>query len=254
MSQDEKSFAGQISLVTGAASGIGRAAALLLAARGAHVVALDVNESGLNSVTAEIRASGGSASHKILDLGSEDCIRSVIKEIEFEYARIDSVVNAGGIPGPTGLMTEEIAWDDFLKTLSINLFGAIWLTQAVLPLMKERKYGRIIQLSSIAGKEGNPGMSPYNTSKAGIIGFVKGVAKEAAPFGITINALAPAVIRTPLNEKTSDETLKYMISRIPMARLGEVEEVAEMIAFMASPACSFTTGFTFDISGGRATY
>jgi NAD(P)-dependent dehydrogenase (short-subunit alcohol dehydrogenase family) len=254
MSQDRTSIAGQISLVTGAASGIGRAAALLLAARGAQVIALDLNEAGLKSVTDEIKKNGASASYKILDLGSEESIRGVVKEIENEYGHIDSVVNAGGITGPTGVITEEIAWDAFHKTLSVNLFGAIWLTQAVLPLMKERKYGRIVQVASIAGKEGNPGMSPYNTSKAGLIGYVKGAAKEAAPFGITINSLAPAVIRTPINEKTAEETLKYMIARIPMGRVGEAEEVAELIAFMASPACSFTTGFTFDISGGRATY
>jgi 3-oxoacyl-[acyl-carrier protein] reductase len=120
--------------------------------------------------------------------------------------------------------------------------------------MKEAKYGRIAHVASIAGKEGNPGMSPYNVSKSGLIGFVQGVAKEIAPDGIVINALAPAVIRTELNANTNEETLKYMISRIPMGRQGEVEEVAEMLAFMASKACSFTTGFTFDASGGRATY
>ena len=115
-------------------------------------------------------------------------------------------------------------------------------------------YGRIVHLASIAGKEGNPGLSPYNTSKAGMIGFVKGVAKEIAPHGVVINALAPAVISTPMNSNTSEETLKYMISRIPMGRVGQPEEVAEIVAFMASKACSFTTGFTFDASGGRATY
>lgn len=254
MSEDRTSIAGQISIVTGAASGIGRSVALLLASRGAHVIALDLNETGLNSVVEEIKSNEGRAAYKLFDLGSEERISVVIKEIENEFGYIDSVVNAGGITGPTGVVTEEISWDTFHKTLSVNLFGAIWLTQAVLPLMKQRKYGRIVQVASIAGKEGNPGMSPYNTSKAGLIGYVKGVAKEAASYGVTINALAPAVIRTPINENTSEETLKYMIARIPMGRVGEAEEVAEMIGFMISPACSFTTGFTFDISGGRATY
>mgnify|MGYP006185793209 FL=1 len=120
--------------------------------------------------------------------------------------------------------------------------------------MKKQKYGRIVQVSSIAGKEGNPKMAPYNTAKAGLIGFVKGVAKEAAVDGITINALAPAVIATPINANTAQETLAYMIAKIPAGRLGEPSEVAEIIAFMGSKACSFTTGFTFDISGGRATY
>jgi 3-oxoacyl-[acyl-carrier protein] reductase len=120
--------------------------------------------------------------------------------------------------------------------------------------MKSQKYGRIAQVASIAGKEGNPKMSPYNTSKSGLIGFVKGVAKEVAALGITVNALAPAVIKTPINENTSQELFDYMIAKIPAGRLGEADEVAEILAFMASKACSFTTGFTFDISGGRATY
>jgi 3-oxoacyl-[acyl-carrier protein] reductase len=156
--------------------------------------------------------------------------------------------------GPTNTKVEDMDWAIFEKTVSINLFGAIWVTQAVLPHMKARKYGRIAHVASIAGKEGNPGMHAYNTSKAGLIGFVKGVGKEVAGDGITINAFAPAVIRTPFNAGTSDETLKYMLGRIPMGRVGEPEEAAEMLAFMVSKACSFTTGFTFDASGGRATY
>jgi 3-oxoacyl-[acyl-carrier protein] reductase len=120
--------------------------------------------------------------------------------------------------------------------------------------MKAKKYGRIAHVASIAGKEGNPGMHAYNASKSGMIGFIKGVAKEIAPEGITINALAPAVIRTPMNSGVTPETLAYMLGRIPMGRVGEPEEAAEMLAFMVSKACSFTTGFTFDTSGGRATY
>ena len=169
-------------------------------------------------------------------------------------AKIDALVNCAGYPGPTGVLVETINWSDFQKVIEVNLYGAIWLTQAVLPGMKKQKYGRIVQVASIAGKEGNPKMSPYNTAKAGLIGFVKGVAKEVATDGITINSLAPAVIATPININTAKETLDYMISKIPAGRLGEPSEVAEIIAFMGSKACSFTTGFTFDISGGRATY
>jgi len=178
----------------------------------------------------------------------------LITTLGSKHKRIDTLVNCAGYPGPTGKFTEEIPWDDFQKVIQVNLFGAIWLTQAVLPIMKKQKYGRIVQVASIAGKEGNPKMSPYNTAKAGLIGYVKGVAKEAATDGITINALAPAVIATPINVNTAKETLDYMISKIPAGRLGEPSEVAEIIAFMGSKACSFNTGFTFDISGGRATY
>ena len=189
-----------------------------------------------------------------IDLGNQE---SVVQAIKSSYAiagRIDALINSAGVVGPSGVKVEEINWSDFERTLRINLFGAIWLTQAVIPYMKKAKYGRIAHVASIAGKEGNPGMAPYNVSKSGMIGFVKGVGKEVAPDGIVINALAPAVIRTELNANTSDETLKYMLSRIPMGRQGEVDEAAEMLAFMASRACSFTTGFTFDASGGRATY
>ena len=145
MTENRTSVAGQISVVTGAASGIGRATAVLLASRGAHVVALDVNETGLKSVVEEIKGAGGSASYSLFDLGSEENVRTTIKAIEKEHGRIDSLVNAGGITGPTGMQTEDITWDQFLKPLTIDLFGAIWITQAVMPLMKEHKYGRIVQ-------------------------------------------------------------------------------------------------------------
>ena len=251
---EQSSFAGQIVIVTGAASGIGRASAELIAKRGANVICLDLNQVGLQEVVSKIKSNAGKATAKVLDISNQEQVFNIIAEIKKENGQIDALINCAGLAGPTTDFVEDIKWPDYEKVLSINLFGAIWLTQAVLPTMKAQKYGRIVQVTSIAGKEGNPKMAPYNTSKSGLIGFVKGVAKENAQNGITVNALAPAVIATPINENTSEEMLKYMISRIPMGRLGEPNEVAEIIAFMASKACSFTTGFTFDISGGRATY
>lgn len=251
---EQSSFAGQIVIVTGAASGIGRASAELIAKRGANVICLDLNQVGLQEVVSKIKSNAGKATAKVLDISKQEQVFKIIAEIKKENGQIDALINCAGLAGPTTDFVEDIKWPDYEKVLSINLFGAIWLTQAVLPTMKAQKYGRIVQVTSIAGKEGNPKMAPYNTSKSGLIGFVKGVAKENAQNGITVNALAPAVIATPINENTSEEMLKYMISRIPMGRLGEPNEVAEIIAFMASKACSFTTGFTFDISGGRATY
>ena len=241
MTSDLTSFAEQNVLVTGAFSGIGAAAADLIESRGARVFRLDIQDIA-------------KADSKKVDMGDQSSINKVIGEVISEAGTLHAVVNSAGIAGPTSTNTEDISWSDFQKTLTINLFGSIWLTQAVLPSMKSNKYGRIVHLASIAGKEGNPGMSPYNTAKAGLIGYVKGVAKEIATSGITINAIAPAVIRTPINETVSEEIQKYMVSRIPVGRLGEPNEVAELIAFAASRACSFTTGFTFDISGGRATY
>ena len=181
-------------------------------------------------------------------------VQGLISSVISDHGQIDALINTAGVVGPTNTKVEDVEWAAFERTVTINLFGTVWITQAILPHMKERGYGRIAHVASIAGKEGNPGMHAYNASKAGLIGFIKGVGKEVAAEGITINALAPAVIRTPMNADTSEETLKYMLGRIPMGRVGEPEEAAEILAFMVSRACSFTTGFTFDASGGRATY
>ncbi len=251
---EQITYAGQVVVVTGAASGIGKSAAKLIAARGASVICVDLNSEGVDQVAAEINAQGATAHSAALDISNQTAVMDLISNLAKKHNRIDALVNCAGYPGPTGEFVEDINWPDYQKVIEVNLYGAIWLTQAVLPIMKKQKYGRIVQVSSIAGKEGNPKMAPYNTAKAGLIGFVKGVAKESAVDGITINALAPAVIATPINVNTAKETLAYMIAKIPAGRLGEPSEVAEIIAFMGSKACSFTTGFTFDISGGRATY
>jgi len=252
MTSELREFKDQVILVVGAASGIGRAAAQLIASRGGTVVIADLDVAGLSSLQTELGLNDNQVNS--VDLSNHSSIQALIASVVSDHKQIDALVNTAGIVGPTNTKVEDVDWAAFEKTLTINLFGTIWLTQEVLPHMKARKYGRIAHIASIAGKEGNPGMHAYNTSKAGMIGFIKGVGKEVATEGITINAFAPAVIRTPFNAGTSDETLKYMLGRIPMARVGEPEEAAEMLAFMVSKACSFTTGFTFDASGGRATY
>ena len=251
---EQISYVNQVVIVTGSASGIGRSSAELIASRGATVICVDLNQAGLDETVNLITKSGHQAQSAVLDISNQNGINDLIKSVVNKHQRIDALINCAGYPGPTGKFVEDISWNDYQKVITVNLFGAIWLTQAVLPVMKKQKYGRIVQVASIAGKEGNPKMAPYNTAKAGLIGFVKGVAKEVATDGITINSLAPAVIATPINVNTAKETLDYMISKIPAGRLGEPSEVAEIIAFMGSKACSFTTGFTFDISGGRATY
>ena len=251
---ERNTFDNQVIVITGAASGLGKAAAKLIASRGATVICLDINPAGLSDCCNNIQSVAGVCDSYQLDVSDQSAVFKVIVDIQSKYKRIDALINCAGYPGPTTEFVEDIKWPDYEKVMAVNLYGAIWLTQAVLPIMKTQKYGRIVQVASIAGKEGNPKMAPYNTSKSGLIGFVKGVAKEVATMGITVNALAPAVIKTPINENTSEEMLKYMVAKIPAGRLGEVDEVAEIISFMASKACSFTTGFTFDISGGRATY
>jgi len=245
-------FNGQVVLIVGAASGIGRAAAQLIESRGGTVVIADINKVGLASLQKELGLKDKQV--KSVNLGDQSSIQALITSVISDHGQIDALINTAAVVGPTNTKVEDVEWAAFEQTVTINLFGTVWITQAVLPHMKGKKYGRIAHVTSIAGKEGNPGMHAYNTSKAGMIGFIKGVGKEVASEGITINALAPAVIRTPMNADTSEETLKYMLGRIPMGRVGEPEEAAEMLAFMASRACSFTTGFTFDTSGGRATY
>ena len=252
MSSDLTNFSGQVVLVVGAASGIGRATAHLIASRGGTVVIADLDKAGLTTLQKELNL--GDDRVKSVDLCDQSSVQALIASIISEHSQIDALINSAGIVGPTSTKIEEFNWAAFERTVTINLFGTVWLTQAVLPHMKAKKYGRIAHVASIAGKEGNPGMHAYNASKSGMIGFIKGVAKEIAPEGITINALAPAVIRTPMNSGVTPETLSYMLGRIPMGRVGEPEEAAEMLAFMVSKACSFTTGFTFDTSGGRATY
>jgi len=252
MTTDLRDFSGQVVLLVGAASGIGRSAAELILSRGATVVIADLDQAGLSSLQSDLGINANQV--KRVDMSDQKSIQALVANVIAEHGQIDAVVNTAGIVGPTNTKLEDVDWAIFEKTVTINLFGTIWLTQAVIPHMKSRKYGRIAHVASIAGKEGNPGMHPYNTSKSGMIGFIKGIGKEVATEGITINAFAPAVIRTPMNAGTSDETLKYMLGRIPMGRVGEPEEAAEMLAFMVSRACSFTTGFTFDASGGRATY
>ena len=252
MSSDQTNFSGQVVLVVGAASGIGRSAAHLIASRGGTVVIADLDKTGLTSLQKELNL--GDDRVKSVDLCDQSSVQALIASVVSEHSQIDALINTAGIVGPTSTKIEEFNWAAFERTVTINLFGTVWLTQAVLPHMKAKKYGRIAHVASIAGKEGNPGMHAYNASKSGMIGFIKGVAKEIAPEGITINALAPAVIRTPMNSGVTPETLAYMLGRIPMGRVGEPEEAAEMLAFMVSKACSFTTGFTFDTSGGRATY
>ena len=252
MTNDLRDFSGQVVLLVGAASGIGRSAAELILSRGATVVIADLDQAGLSSLQSDLGINTNQV--KSEDMSDQKSIQALVANVISEHGQIDAVVNTAGIVGPTNTKLEDVEWALFEKTVTINLFGTIWLTQAVIPHMKSRKYGRIAHVASIAGKEGNPGMHPYNTSKSGMIGFIKVIGKEVATEGITINAFAPAVIRTPMNAGTSDETLKYMLGRIPMGRVGEPEEAAEMLAFMVSRACSFTTGFTFDASGGRATY
>jgi 2-dehydro-3-deoxy-L-rhamnonate dehydrogenase (NAD+) len=237
--------------VIGAASGIGRAAAQFLARHGTRVFCVDRYFDGAEAAALEI---GSSASAYSFDVTDPSGAHKVMGQIVEAAGQLHALVNCAGITGRTNLKTHEVEVADFDAVYAINLKGALVVSQTVLPHMIAKKYGRILHVASIAGKEGNAGMAAYSASKAGLIGLVKVMGKDYAETGITVNALAPAVIRTPMVDALPEAQVRYMTDKIPMHRCGELEEAASMIAWIISPACSFTTGFTFDLSGGRAVY
>jgi NAD(P)-dependent dehydrogenase (short-subunit alcohol dehydrogenase family) len=241
-------------IVVGAGSGIGRAAALQLAAQDVAVACLDANVETARRVAEEVKAAGGRSIGGHLDVTRQETIAPAVADAVAAFGHIDALVNCAGIAGRTNIAAHEVDLADFDLVYRVNLRGALVLSQAVLPHMLKRRYGRVLHIASIAGKEGNAGMAAYSATKAGLIGMVKSMAKDYVEQGITINALAPAVIRTPMVDALPQATVDYMTAKIPMRRCGELEEAAQMIAWIVSPACSFTTGFTFDLSGGRATY
>jgi len=234
-------FSGQVAVVTGAASGLGLAIATRLYERGARVAGLDLN-------AAEI-----GVAFKV-DLTNDSDVENVINQIGERFGRIDILVNSAGITGQTNIKSHEVAIADLRSVFEVNFMASFFTARAVLPWMLKRNYGRILHIASVAGKEGNAGMLAYSASKAAVIAMTKVQGKEMAGTGITVNALAPAVIRTPMVEAMPLPQVTYMTEKIPMKRCGTLEEIADMAAFIVSPEASFTTGFTFDLSGGRATY
>ena len=246
---ESTSLEGQVILVTGAASGIGKQIAIDLCLRGAKVVASDRNLPALQ----EISHMHSMAVYEV-DFLDEKSIGDLVSKVETEVGAISAVVNCVGILGKNGDPIESLDIQDFDYVYAVNLRGAVILTKAVIAGMAQRGYGRILHIASISGKEGNPYLVAYSATKAGMIGMVKSVGKEYATTGITINAMAPALIESPMSASFSEQQMAALKSKIPMGRLGKGQEVADLAAWIISPACSFTTGFTFDLSGGRATY
>lgn len=247
-------FAGQVALVTGAASGIGYGIAARLGREGCALALADMDETGLASAASTLRQEGIRVSTHLLDISEAAQVKQCVDDIVREYGQLDVTVNSAGIIGQTSTPIVDYDVDVYEHVLRVNLLGSFLVTKYAVKPMLERKYGRILLIASIGGKDGNPGMAGYASTKSGVIGLVKGVGKEVAESGVTVNGIAPAVIRTPMNEKTAPEQLKYMVERVPMKRLGTVEEVASLAAWIVSPEASFNTGFVFDLSGGRATY
>ena len=247
-------FNDQVAVITGGADGLGKSIAYRLGKEGARIALFDLNEKLLHQTTAEFRSENITVEGYQVDVSQEDQVSSAVDAVVTQFGRLDVVVHSAGIVGPTSTRITDFSKDDFEKVCRINLTGSFLVTKYAIARMESAGYGRILLIASIAGKEGNPGMVGYSASKSGVIGLVKGVAKEYATSGITINGLAPAVIKTAMNADTAPEQLAYMTAKIPMSRLGEVEEVAAMVSFIVSPENSFSTGFIYDISGGRATY
>ena len=249
-----KRFENQVAIITGGAEGLGKGIAERIASEGGRVALFDINKTLLEQTVEGFIKKGYDTEGYEVDVSSESSVLQAIQKQEEKYGQIHIMVNCAGIVGLTSTKITDYPVEEYDKIYNVNLRGSFLMTKHIIKAMEKNNYGRILLLASIAGKEGNPFMTGYSSMKAGVIGLVKGIGKEYAQTGITINGLAPAVIKTAMNEKTAPEQLAYMTAKIPMARLGTVEEVAAISAWIVSKEASFNTGFIFDISGGRATY
>ncbi len=247
---DFLSLSGQTAIVTGAATGIGEAIAHRFAAAGAIVAIADLDLAGAQAAAASV---GHGAFAIETDVSRDESVRAAVDEALRRTGRIDILVNNAGIAGPVAPIWEQTD-DAWHRALAVNLSGVFYFCRAVLPHMRSRGYGRIVNIASIAGKEGNPRMVAYSATKAGVIGLTKSIGKEVATDGITVNAIAPAVVRTKILDQVTPEQITYMTDKIPMRRTGTVEEIAAVAHFLASPVASFITAQCYDASGGRATY
>jgi NAD(P)-dependent dehydrogenase (short-subunit alcohol dehydrogenase family) len=244
MHQDWKT---QNIVVTGAASGLGRAICTRFAQLDASVRGIDINKTQLEDLAGVL---GKNFVPVICDVANW----AEVAEVFEKFPPTDVLVNSAGISGKTNLKSNETDPLEVERVFRINFFGSYHTSKAVLPQMVRRGYGRLLHIASIAGKEGNAGMIAYSASKAAVIGMTKVQGKEVAGTGVTVNALAPAVIQTPMVDALPEQQIRYMTDKIPMGRCGTLDELVAMVEFIVSPSCSFTTGFTFDLSGGRATY
>jgi NAD(P)-dependent dehydrogenase (short-subunit alcohol dehydrogenase family) len=243
---------GRVAVITGGARGIGYAIAERMLASGAAVAIWDADQEALT------RASGGlAAKGKVfganVDVTSEHSIAPAVAALIKEAGKIDILVNNAGITGGNA-PTWELSPDVWRQVINVNLIGPYLMSRAVVPHMKAAKYGRIVNIASIAGKEGNPNASHYSASKAGVIGLTKSLAKELATSGVMVNCVTPAVAKTELFSQMTEQHINFMLSKIPMNRFVAVEEIAALVAWLSSEDCSFSTGAAFDISGGRAVY
>jgi 3-oxoacyl-[acyl-carrier protein] reductase len=241
----------QSAIVTGASSGLGKAIAVRLSEKGVKLALFDLQVEALKELKEKL---GTETEVYGLDITDEKKVEQAVEKAGRHFGRIDILVNSAGITGQTNIKSHEVPVENLRAVFEVNFMGSYLVSKYVLPWMLSNDYGRILHIASIAGKEGNAGMLAYSASKAAVIGMTKVQGKEYAQTGITVNALAPAVIRTALVEAMPVEQVVYMTDKIPMKRCGTLAEAADCALFIVSPENSFTTGFTYDLSGGRATY
>ncbi len=242
-------FAGRVAVITGGASGLGLDVARRITDEGGRVVLWDFDREALDGAAEEL----GALAAILVDISSWSAVETAAAETLAAAGSIDILVNSAGITGPTTPVT-EFPLEGWQKVLDINLSGTFYCCRALAGAMAARGYGRIINVASVAGKEGNPNASAYSASKAGVLAFTKSLGKELATAGVLVNAVTPAVFDSPLLAQMPQSQIDFMRSKIPMGRLGKTEETTAMICFLASEECSFSTGAVFDTSGGRTTY
>jgi 3-oxoacyl-[acyl-carrier protein] reductase len=247
--RDQSTDPSRVAIVTGGAGGIGLAIAARLVRDGCQVILWDIDEAALSAAVQHVP----SAVTQVVDVTDEKTVVKAMSSIVERFEKVDVLVNGAGLIGPIAPVTECDA-DAWQRAIDVNLRSVFLCSKAVVAPMLNARYGRIVNLSSIAGKEGNPNWSAYSASKAAVIGFTKSMAKELARSSILINCIAPAIIETKFLEQLSPEALGASVSKIPMGRTGEADEVAALVAWLVSSECSFSTGAVYDLSGGRATY
>ena len=245
-----KSMRGKRAVITGGAQGIGYAIAEKFLSQGAQITLWDQDEALMAEAVDTL---GEGASGVAVDVTNPDMIEAAAREAQESVGGIDVLVNNAGIAG-AALPVCDYPLDEWRRVIEIDLNGVFYCCRAVVPVMVAQAYGRIVNIASIAGKEGNPNASAYSAAKAGVIALTKSLGKELAETGVRVNCITPAAAKTRIFEQITQEHIDYMLSKIPMARFVEVEEIAELVAWLSSDACAFSTGAVFDISGGRATY
>jgi 3-oxoacyl-[acyl-carrier protein] reductase len=241
---------GRTTIVTGGAAGIGFAIAQRLVQSGGHVCVWDRDE---KTIEASAKALGALTSTAKVDVSQEASVAAALAETLKRYPKIDALVCSAGITGPNTTVA-DYPLADWKQVLDINLTGVFLCNRALIPHMTKNDYGRIVNIASIAGKEGNPNASAYSASKAGVISLTKSLGKEVAKTGIRVNCVTPAAVKTGMFSQMTQAHIDFMLSKIPMGRFGQVEEIAALVAWLCTEDCSFSTGAVFDLSGGRAVY